>query len=79
MRVFTLILSTIAFFSTTYYSIVAFPDMSTANGILYFSMLVILLLICITGMILSIPMGNSKKNRAVNNRKQQKRNEYSLI
>ncbi|RYJ45002.1 hypothetical protein NU09_0636 [Flavobacterium beibuense] len=42
-------------------------------------MLVILLLICITGMILSIPMGNSKKNRAVNNRKQQKRNEYSLI
>lgn len=78
MRILSLILSTIAFFSTALYAVVDFPDLSTANGILYFSMLITLLLICITGIILNIPLGK-RRNRVALTRKQQKRNEYSLI
>ncbi|MFL9836028.1 hypothetical protein ABS768_00865 [Flavobacterium sp. ST-75] len=57
MRILSLILSTIAFFSTAFYAVAEFPDLTTAGGVLYFLMLVILLLIFITAIVLSLPSG----------------------
>ena len=57
MRILSLILSTIAFFSTAFYAVAEFPDLTTAGGVLYFLMLIILLLIFITAIVLSLPSG----------------------
>jgi ABC-type transport system involved in multi-copper enzyme maturation permease subunit len=54
MRVFSFISSVIAFVITTFYLFVDFPDTGNLNGIIYFSLMIILLLICVMGIAFNI-------------------------
>lgn len=56
MKVFSLVLSVITSTITLFFLITDFPDISTFNGIIYFSLLIVLLLICITGIIVNFPI-----------------------
>lgn len=55
MRMFNFIISVFTFLVSLFYMIFYFPDFTTVNGIIYFMMLFILQLICITGVIINRP------------------------
>lgn len=55
MKIFSFIFSLAAFVVTAYFLFSDFPSLSTTEGIIYFSMVVVLLLICITGIISNRP------------------------
>lgn len=56
MKIFSLVLSIITSTIALFFLITDFPDVSTFDGIIYFLMLVVLLLICITGIIVNFPL-----------------------
>ncbi|KGO94826.1 hypothetical protein Q766_01545 [Flavobacterium subsaxonicum WB 4.1-42 = DSM 21790] len=56
MKFFSLILSVITFTTTLYFLISQFPDLETFDGFLYFVLLLLLMLICITGIIINRPV-----------------------
>lgn len=62
MRLFSLVVSIITLFSTAFFLIADFPDITTFNGVVYFSLMVILILICITGIIINLPIVNRIHN-----------------
>ena len=55
MKLFSIILSLITFLATSVFLIFYFPDLRSMNGILYFAMMLILLLVCVTGLIINLP------------------------
>lgn len=55
MRTFSFICSIMAFTATLFYLVTDFPSLENLNGIIYLSMLAVLLLICITGIIINWP------------------------
>ncbi|MBE98989.1 MAG: hypothetical protein CMP77_03305 [Flavobacterium sp.] len=55
MKTFNIILSAFTLLATTILLIVDFPNLKTFNGIIYFSLLVVLLLVCVTGIIINTP------------------------
>lgn len=63
MKILSLILSTVTFIATLCFLIFYFPDVSTFNGFIYFVMMLILLLICVTGIIINKPEINRVHNR----------------
>ena len=55
MRIFSFIISVLALLVSLCYLILDFPNFDDANGVLYFSIFLILMLICITGIIINSP------------------------
>ncbi|WP_297332316.1 hypothetical protein [Flavobacterium sp.] len=55
MKNFNIILSAITFIAATVLLIADFPNLTTFNGIIFFSLIIVLLLICITGLIINLP------------------------
>jgi len=55
MRNFSFIFSLSAFIVTMYFLITDFPALDSSEGIIYLSMVIVLLLICITGVIINRP------------------------
>jgi hypothetical protein len=56
MKIFSFISSIIAFALTLFFLITDFPDINTFNGFLYFSLFLILMVICITGILYNRPV-----------------------
>lgn len=56
MRVFNFIASVVAFIATLFYLILDFPNLDSFNGVIYFLLMIILLVICITGIIFNSPV-----------------------
>lgn len=56
MKMFSFIISLLTFLVSLFYLIFDFPDLDNTNGIIYFSMLSILILICIIGVIVNMPI-----------------------
>jgi len=63
MKIFSLLVSVIAFVSTLFFLVTAFPDVTTFNGTIYLLLLVVLLLICITGIIINKPVFAGRRRR----------------
>ena len=55
MKTFSFIASILAFAATLYFMVTDFPELTDLDGIIYFSLLAILLLICATGIIINWP------------------------
>lgn len=55
MKNFSFIFSVVAFVVTAYFLATDFPALNTSEGIIYLSIIVVLLLICITGIIINRP------------------------
>lgn len=55
MKIFSFIISVLALLALLCYLILDFPDFSDLNNVLYFSILLILMMICITGIIINSP------------------------
>ncbi len=55
MKIFSFIISAVMLLAALVFIIIDFPDLSTTNGIIYFFILLILILICITGLIINVP------------------------
>jgi hypothetical protein len=55
MKNFSFIFSLLAFLVTMYFLVIDFPALDNSEGIIYFSMVIVLLLICITGVIINRP------------------------
>lgn len=55
MKIFSLILSVVTAVAALSFLIADFPDMTTFSGIILFLLLVILMLICITGIVVNFP------------------------
>ncbi|OYQ31884.1 hypothetical protein CHU92_15435 [Flavobacterium cyanobacteriorum] len=55
MKIFSFISSAIVFAITLYSLITDFPSLKYLNGVIYFMLLIILMLICITGLITNSP------------------------
>lgn len=55
MRNFSFIFSLAAFIATVYFLISDFPLLDTSEGVIYLSIIIVLLLICITGIIINRP------------------------
>lgn len=58
MKMFSFIISALTLLVSLSYMIFDFPDLGSTNGIIYFFMLFILILICITGLIINVPVVN---------------------
>lgn len=56
MRVFNFIASIVAFLATLFYLILDFPNLDNFNGVIYLLLMIILLVICITGIIFNAPV-----------------------
>ena len=56
MRKFSLIMSLVAFVTTLFYLILDFPNLDNFGGIVYFLLMIVLLLICVTGIIINMPL-----------------------
>ncbi len=63
MRVFSLILSVTAFTITLYFLLAYFPDVTSVNGLIYLGIMLILLMVCITGIIINWPLLSRIHNR----------------
>lgn len=55
MRNFSFIFSTVAFFVTVYFLATDFPSLDSSEGIIYLSIIIVLLLICLTGIVINRP------------------------
>lgn len=56
MRIFNFIASVVAFVAALFYLILDFPNLDNFNGVIYFLLMIILLVICITGIIFNAPV-----------------------
>lgn len=56
MRKFSLIMSLAAFATTLFYLILDFPNLDNFGGIVYFLLMIVLLVICVTGIIINMPL-----------------------
>ncbi|KGO88565.1 hypothetical protein Q765_01260 [Flavobacterium rivuli WB 3.3-2 = DSM 21788] len=56
MKLFSFIVSVVMFITTLFFFISDFPDITTFNGTVYLLLLVVLLLICLTGIIINKPV-----------------------
>ncbi|KOS05089.1 hypothetical protein AM493_02845 [Flavobacterium akiainvivens] len=63
MKTFSLILSLTAFSATLYFLVTDFPDVTTLNGLIYFGIMLILLMVCVTGIIINWPLLSRIHNR----------------
>ena len=70
MKLFSLIVSVVTFMVTLFFLFSDFPDTSTFNGIIYLGLMLILLLICITGIIINKPIIVAKTKRKMFAKKQ---------
>ncbi|MNJ95120.1 hypothetical protein D3C87_128260 [compost metagenome] len=61
MRKFSLIMSLAAFATALFYLILDFPSLDNFGGIVYFLLMIVLLLICVTGIIINMPLLPSLK------------------
>lgn len=55
MKKFNMITSVVVLLLSSCYMITNFPDLDTFEGFIYFSILLVLILICITGIVINIP------------------------
>ena len=72
MKTFSFIISVIAFLVSLSFTVLDFPDLSNLNGIIYFSIQFILILICITGIIINRP------SLSKTFKKQKRSNKYNI-
>jgi len=56
MKTLSLILSIIVFFTAGYFFVVDFTNSTETNYLIYMALLVILMLICIVGIMINLPM-----------------------
>jgi len=63
MKLLSFILSVITFTITLFFLVSDFPNLASLNGIIYFAMMFILLMICIMGIILNWPLLRRIHNR----------------
>jgi hypothetical protein len=63
MKFFSFILSVITFTITLYFLVADFPELTTMNGIIYFAMMFILLMICTLAIIINRPVIRRVHNR----------------
>lgn len=63
MRVLSLFLSVAAFTITLYFLISDFPDVTSVNGLIYFGIMLILLMVCVIGIIVNWPLISRIHNR----------------
>ncbi|MXN89759.1 hypothetical protein GR160_00830 [Flavobacterium sp. Sd200] len=71
MKIFSLIVSVATFMVTFYFLVSDFPDITTFDGSIYLGLMIILLLICITGIIINKPVV-AKARRKILAKKQSK-------
>ncbi|ALM47623.1 hypothetical protein AMR72_01145 [Flavobacterium psychrophilum] len=64
MKVFGFITSVIVLMLSLFYIITDFPNLNSFEGFVYFCIVSILILICITGMIINIPLRNRMHKKA---------------
>lgn len=71
MRIFSFISSLITLVFTVFFLVTEFPMLDTLNGIIYLLLMLILLFICITGIIINMPLSArpQKRFRIVNHAK----------
>ena len=55
MKIFSFIASIMAFIMSSIYLVIDNPEFDSLNSILYFSIQIILLIICITGIVINLP------------------------
>ena len=53
MKLFSLLLSIMVFFTSLYFFILKIPNVSTLNDFIYISLLIVLMAICIVGVIIN--------------------------
>jgi hypothetical protein len=63
MKVLSLIVSVVTLIATLLLMIADFPDVGTLSGVIYLLLLIILFMICITGIILNRPVMNRIHNK----------------
>lgn len=63
MKVFSLILSIITFIITLYFLIADFPKINEVNDVIYICLLIILLVICFTGILINKPIFNRERRK----------------
>lgn len=61
MRIFSFIASVIALIISVFYMITDLPNLHKFEGLIYFFILFILILICVTGIIINIPINKVHK------------------
>lgn len=65
MKLFSLLLSILVFFVSLYFFLEKVSDIYTFNDVIYISLLVILMTICITGVIINWDFFSKKKKNKV--------------
>ncbi|MDV6168169.1 hypothetical protein R1T16_07010 [Flavobacterium sp. DG1-102-2] len=66
MKLFSLLLSILVFFTSLYFFVLKVPNISTLNDVIYISLLVVLMAICIVGVIINWEFfRRKKKNRII--------------
>lgn len=55
MKIFSITLSTSTILAIIMLLVIDFPDLTTFNGVIFFLLLVVLFLICVTGIIINMP------------------------
>jgi hypothetical protein len=65
MKVFSFILSVVVFFASLYYFVLKIPHVDSLNDIIYVTLLVILMAICIIGIIVNWEIFNKRKKNSV--------------
>lgn len=63
MKIFSFIISIIVFGVTLFYLITDFPSLHNINGFIYLFLMLILLLICITGILVNMPLVKKIRRR----------------
>ena len=63
---FNFIASVVVFVATLFYLILDFPNLDSFNGVIYFLLMIILLVICITGIIFNSPVFHKSIKRMKN-------------
>jgi predicted membrane channel-forming protein YqfA (hemolysin III family) len=62
MKLFSLVLSVLTFFVSLYFFVLKIPEVNTFDEVIYITLLIILMAICITGVIIN--WGLIKKQRS---------------
>ncbi len=65
MKVFSFILSVVVFIASLYYFVLKIPYVDSLNDIIYVTLLVILMAICIIGIIVNWEIFNKRKRNSV--------------
>lgn len=62
MKLFSLVLSVIVFFTSLYFFALKLPEVNTDNDIIYVALLVILMAICIVGILINWEFFTKRRN-----------------